>query len=82
MSSITLEGKLYTIEQDRAFKGKDAVRFLKHLTRQIPDKVLVVWDGYPIHRSQAVKDFLRSGAARRVQLEQLPFSTQRPHHRV
>jgi hypothetical protein len=29
MSGITLEGKLLTMEQDRAFKGEDVVRFLK-----------------------------------------------------
>jgi hypothetical protein len=34
MSGITLDGKLYMIEQDRAFKGEDVVRFLKHLIRQ------------------------------------------------
>jgi hypothetical protein len=28
MSGITLEGKLYMIEQERAFKGEDVVRFL------------------------------------------------------
>ncbi len=50
MSAITLEGKLYMIEQERAFKGEEAVRFLKHLMRQIAGKVLVVWDGSPIHR--------------------------------
>ena len=32
MSGITLEGKLYMLEQDRAFKGEDVVRFLKHLS--------------------------------------------------
>ena len=64
MSGITLDGKLYMIEQDRAFKGEDAVRFLKHLLRQIPGKLLVVWDGSPIHRAGAVKNFLASGAAR------------------
>jgi hypothetical protein len=53
MSAITLEGKLYMIEQERAFKGEDAVRFLKHLIRQIPGKLLVVWDGSPIHRGGA-----------------------------
>ena len=63
MSAITLEGKLYMIEQERAFKGEDAVRFLKHLMRQIPGKLLVIWDGSPIHRGGAVKDFLASGAA-------------------
>jgi hypothetical protein len=72
MSAITLDGKFYMIEQERAFKGEDAVGFLKHLMRQIPGKLLVVWDGSPIHRGRAVKDFLASGAARRVQLEQLP----------
>jgi hypothetical protein len=68
MSGITLEGKLYMIEQERSFKGDDTVRFLKHLMRQIPGKLLVVWDGSPIHRGGAVKDFLSSGAASRVRL--------------
>jgi transposase len=72
MSGITLEGKLYMLEQDRAFKGDDVVRFLKHLLHQIPGKLLIVWDGSPIHRSRAVKEFLKSGACSRVQLEQLP----------
>ena len=72
MGGITLEGKLYILEQERAFKGKDVVRFLKHLLRQIPGKLLVIWDGSPIHRGGALKDFLASGAAHRVQL---PFST-------
>ena len=75
MSASTLDGKLYMLEQERAFKGEHAVSFLKHLMRQIPGKLLVIWDGSPIHRGAAVKDFLASGAARRVQLEQLPFST-------
>ena len=45
---------------------------LKHLMRQIPGKLLVIWDGSPIHRGGAVEDFLASGAARRLQLERLP----------
>ena len=72
MSGITPEGKLYTLEQERAFKGEDVVRFLKHLMRQIEGKLLAIWDGSPIHRGQAVKDFLSSGATARLQLEQLP----------
>ena len=67
MSAITLEGKLYMLEQERAFKGEDVVRFLKHLMRQIEGKLLIIWDGSPIHRGGAVKDFLASGAA--VQVE-------------
>jgi hypothetical protein len=62
MSGITLEGKLYMVEQERAFKGEDAVRFLKHLMRQITGKLLVIWDGSPIHRARAVsRPFWRAG---------------------
>ena len=32
----------------------------------------MIWDGSPIHRGQAVKDFLASGGASRLKLEQLP----------
>ena len=39
---------------------------------QIPGKLLVIWDGSPIHRGAAVKDFLTSSRASRLQLEQLP----------
>ena len=35
-------------EQDRALKGSDVVRFLKHLLRQIAGKLLVIWEGSPI----------------------------------
>ena len=62
ISGITLEGKLYMMEQEHSFKGEDVVRFLKHLMGQIPGKLLVIWDGSPIHRGGAVKDFLASGA--------------------
>lgn len=72
MSGITLQGKLLMIEQDRAFKGEDVVRFLKHALHQIPGKLLVIWDGSPIHRSKVVKEFLAEGAAKRLHLEQLP----------
>lgn len=72
MSAITLEGKLLMVEQDRAFKGPDVVRFLKHALGQIPGKLLIIWDGSPIHRAEVVKGFLADGAAARVQLEQLP----------
>ncbi len=72
MSGITPEGKLLMIEQERAFKGPDVVWFLRHALRQVPGKLLVIWDGSPIHRGQAVKDFLASGVASRLQLERLP----------
>ena len=72
ISAITEEGKLYMMEQDRALKGSDVVRFLEHLLRRIAGKLVVVWDGSPIHRAKAVKEFLEGGAACRLKLERLP----------
>ena len=65
-------GKVYSLTQPQAFDGPGIVRFLKHLLAQIPGKLLVIWDGLPAHRGQAVKEFLASGAAARLQLERLP----------
>ena len=72
MSAITMEGKLLMMEQEGSFKGPDVVKFLKPALGEIPGKLLVIWDGSPIHRSRAVKDFLADGAAARIRLEQLP----------
>ena len=48
------------------------VRFRRHLLRHLPGKLLVLWDGAPIHRAQPVRDFLAAGGAARIYLEQLP----------
>jgi transposase len=71
MSGITVEGKLYTMVRDRALTSADSVIFLRHLVRRVSSKLLVVWDGSPIHKGQ-VKTFLTNGGARHVHLEQLP----------
>lgn len=72
ISGITPDGKLYMMVQEMAYKSTDVVRFLRHLHRHIPGKVLVLWDGAPIHRSNVIKDFLATGAARWLQLDRLP----------
>ena len=72
ISGITAQGWLPTRVQDRPFRGKDAARFLKHLTTHISVRLLLIWDGNPIHRCQAIKAFLASPAGQGVHLEQLP----------
>jgi transposase len=72
MGGITPEGRIFMQMQDHSYKGPDVVRFLQLLTREIPGKLLVIWDGASIHRCQAVKDFLRKGGGKRIHLEQLP----------
>lgn len=72
ISGITPDGRLFMQIQDHAYRSPDVVRFLRVLLRKIAGKLLVIWDGAPIHRGQPVKDFLRQGAAKRLHLEQLP----------
>ena len=52
--AITPEGKLYLMVQERAYRGIDVVGFLKHLAGHVTGKLLVLWDGAPIHRSRVV----------------------------
>lgn len=72
ISAITPSGQLLFHVQEQAYHAEDVVRFLKHVMRHIPGKLLILWDGASIHRSQAVKDFLAEGAAKRIYLERLP----------
>lgn len=72
ISGITPEGKLFQMVRETAFHGEEVVCFLRHLLRHLPGKLLIIWDGSPIHRSRVIKQFLREGGAARLHLEQLP----------
>jgi transposase len=72
ISAITLSGKLYFDLQKAAYTGDDIVRFLKSLRHKSGKRLLVIWDGAPIHTGQAVKAYLKAGAARYYHLERLP----------
>ena len=72
MGALSNAGDLLTWMQDRPVKGPDLVRFLKHVLASIPGDILFIWDGLPAHRSQPVKDFLATPAAKRLTLLQLP----------
>jgi transposase len=72
ISGITPEGKLYSLMQQEAFTSEGCIRFLVHLQNHIPGKILVIWDGSPIHRSKAIRKYLAEGAAARLLLEPLP----------
>ncbi len=72
ISAITPDGRLFTHIQREAFRGPAIVDFLRQLLRQVRGKLLVIWDGAPIHHCQPVKDFLTAGGAQRLHLERLP----------
>ncbi len=54
-----------------SIKGPQVVEFLKHLQRHVPAKLLVIWDGAPIHRSKLVGDYIASTRGQ-VEVERLP----------
>lgn len=72
ISGISPAGRLYIQIQAASFKGADMPSFLRHLLAHVAGKILVVWDGCPIHRSKEVKKFLLEESNGRVWLEQLP----------
>jgi transposase len=72
ISALTPNGQLLLHVQEEAYDGSDVVGFLEHVLRHIPGKLLIMWDGASIHRSQAIKTFLAGGAAKRIHLERLP----------
>jgi transposase len=72
ISAISPEGKLYFHSQDHAINSDDVVAFLEHLLREVPGRMLLIWDGAPIHRSHTIQEFLGNGASPRLHLERLP----------
>jgi transposase len=54
-----------------AIKSPQVIAFLKALHRQLPGKVLLLWDGAPIHRSRLVTAYVQSQAAW-LHVERLP----------
>jgi transposase len=72
ISAISPAGKLYFHSQDHALDSADVVAFLEHLLREVCGRMVIIWDGAPIHRSHLIKEFLAHGAAQRLHLERLP----------
>lgn len=58
MGGMTPQGKVYTLARQESLNGWHSVEFLLHLQRVASARLLVIWDGSPIHRRQAVKDFV------------------------
>jgi transposase len=71
MGGVTPAGKLYVLVRQESLNGLHTIEFLKHLIRHVGPRLLVIWDGSPIYRRVAVKEFLGS-AARGVRVERLP----------
>jgi transposase len=72
MGGLTPAGKVYVLVRPESLHGLHTVEFLRHLVRYAGRRLLVIWDGSPIHRRAEVQEFLASPAGRGVWVERLP----------
>lgn len=71
MGGMTPAGRVYTLARQKSLNGLHSVEFLKHLLRVAGKRLMVIWDGSPIHRRVAVKQFVAETNGK-VRLEALP----------
>lgn len=71
MGGVTPEGKVYTLVRQESLNGLDSIEFLLHLGRVAGRRLLVIWDGSPIHRRAEVQEFVADTRGA-VWLEALP----------
>jgi len=72
IGAVTPDGRLFLKTYDHPISSLEVIAFIGQLQRQIHGKLLVIWDGAPIHRSKELRAYLAKGAAHRVHLERLP----------
>jgi transposase len=71
MGGMTPGGKVYTLARQESLNGLHSVEFLEHLLRVAGRRLLVIWDGSPIHRRAEVKEFV-AGTRGKLWVEALP----------
>ena len=71
ISAVSPEGDLYVQVQRRAYDSEAVLRFLDAVHAALPGKLLVIWDGAPIHRSDQVQAYLVEARAW-LRIEPLP----------
>jgi hypothetical protein len=71
MGGMTPEGQVYSLARHESLNGGHSIEFLAHLLRVVGKRLLVVWDGSPIHRRVAITEFV-TGTRGKIGLEALP----------
>jgi transposase len=71
MGGLTPQGRIYTLARQESLNGLHCIEFLAHLLRVAASRLLVIWDGSPIHRRAEVKQFVADTHGK-VQVEALP----------
>src|SRR3954449_2031393 len=71
MGGVTPQGKVYSLVRPTSLNGLHSIEFLVHLGHLAGDRLMVIWDGPPIHRRAEVKEFVAE-AGGKIHLEPLP----------
>lgn len=71
MGGMTPGGKIFTLMRQQSLNGLHVIEFLVHLQRVAGKRLLIIWDGSPIHRRTEVTEYI-SGTQGRVWVEPLP----------
>src|SRR5829696_8232719 len=71
MGGVTPLGKVYTLVRPQSLNGLHTIAFLVHLGRLAGERLLVIWDGSPIHRRAEVSAFVAE-ARGKIHVEPLP----------
>jgi transposase len=71
MGGMTPAGKVYTLARQESLNGMHIIEWLSHVLRVAGRRLLVIWDGSPIHRRVAVTEFVADTGGK-ISLEALP----------
>lgn len=71
MGAVTPPDKVYSLVRQESLSGLETVAFLAHLRRVTASRLLVIWDGSPIHRRAEVQAYV-AGTGGAVRVEPLP----------
>ena len=71
MGGMTPEGKISTLVRQESLNGMHSVALLEHLLRVAGERLVVIWDGSPIHRRAAVEEFVAQTKGK-IWVEALP----------
>jgi transposase len=72
MAGMTPDGKLFTLVRPESLSSVHSVIFLEHVLRHADRRLLVIWDGSPIHRWGEVPEYLAGSHGKKIHVEALP----------
>ena len=68
--ALTLSGKIYKKCFEGSIKSENLIEMLKHVQRQLPDKIILIWDRARTHLSKSTSRYLHEHPE--IMIEELP----------